>query len=83
MFLTNSSKYFEDSLTLETDLSDSHKHIVIVIKTKHECFPPKVVKYRDYKNFDVEVFKNRLQLTLQNSTSFEQFKDLSNKIAPL
>ena len=57
LFLTNNSKCFEDCLTLETGLSDFHKLIVTIMKTKHERFPPKIVNYRDYKNFDTKTFK--------------------------
>ena len=57
------------------------------MKTKHECFPLKVVNYRDYKNFDIKTLKNRLELTLKNTTFFEElqkiFIDLLNKLAPL
>ena len=57
------------------------------MKRKHERFPPKIVKYKDYKKFDFKVFKNRLELTLKNTTSFEDlqepFMDLFNKVAPL
>ena len=57
------------------------------MKTKHERFPPKIVKYRDYKNFETKVFKNRLALTVKNTTSFEElqeiFMDLLNKFASL
>ena len=57
------------------------------MKTKHECFLPKVVNYRDYKSFDTRTFKDRLELTLKSTTSFEElqkiFMDLLNKFAPL
>ena len=50
-------------------------------------FSPKIVNYRDHKNFDTKTFKNRLELTLKNTTSFEElqkiFMDLLNKFAPL
>ena len=59
-------------MTLETGLPDFHKLIVTIMKTKHEHFPPKVVNYRDYKNFDTKMFKDRLELTLKNTTSFEE-----------
>ena len=87
LFLTNNSKCFEDSLTLETGLSDFQKLIVTIMKTKHERFPPKTVNHRDYTNFDTKAFKDRLELTLKNTTSFEElqkiFMDLLNKFAPL
>ena len=72
LFLTSNSKCFEDCLTLETGLSDFHKLIVTVMKTKHERFPSKIVKYRDYENFDTKVFTNRLEFTLKNINSIEE-----------
>ena len=87
LFLTNNSKCFEDCLTLETGLSDFHKLIVTIMKTKHERFPPKIVNYRDYKNFDTKTFRDRLELTLKKTTSFQAlqkiFMGLLNKFAPL
>ena len=56
-FLSNCSKCFEYCLALETGMSDFCKLIVTVMKTKHERFPPKIVKYRDYKSFDARAFK--------------------------
>ena len=87
LFLTKFSKCFEVCLTLETGLSDFHKLIVTKMKTKHEHFPPKIVNYRDYKNFETKTLKDRLELTLENTTSFEElekiFMDLLNKLASL
>ena len=78
LFLSNNSKCVEDCLTLETGLSDFHE-LVTVMKIKHEHFLPKIVKYRDYKNFYTNFFKNRLELTLKNTTPL----DLLNKLASL
>ena len=87
LFLTNSSKCFEDYLTVETGLSDFNKLVVAIMKTKHQRFPVKIVKYRDYKNVDTKGFNNRLQFTLKSATSFEKLKeifmDLLNKFASL
>ena len=87
LFLTNNSKCFEDCLTLETGLSDIYKLIVTIMKTKPERFPPKIVNIRDYTNLGTKAFKDRLELTLKNTTSFEElreiFTDLLNKFAPL
>ena len=58
LLLTNNSKCFENCLTLETGLSDFHKLIATIMKTKQVRLPPKIVNYRHYKNFDTEVFKN-------------------------
>ena len=57
------------------------------MKTKHESFSPKILNYRDYKKFDTKVFKDRLELALKSTTSFEElqetFMDILNKFAPL
>ena len=64
MFLTNCRNSFESALTIETGLSDFHKLIVTVLKVKHEKIPPKIIQYRDYKNFDSTKFFENLQVRL-------------------
>ena len=51
LFLKNSQKSFEITLTIEIRLSVFHKLIVTVLKLNHEKVPPKIVQYRDYKIF--------------------------------
>ena len=58
------------------------------MKTKNERFPPKIVKYGDYKNFDIEMFKSRRKLNVKTTTSSEKlflkiFMELLNNFAPL
>ena len=57
------------------------------MKTKHERFPSKIINYRDHKNNDTKTFKDRLELTHKNTTSFEEFQkifmDLLNKFSSL
>ena len=64
LFLTNCRNSFESALTIETGLSDFHKLIVTVLKVKHEKIPPKIIQYRDYKNFDSTKFFENLQVRL-------------------
>ena len=71
LFRTNNSKCFEDCLTLETDF---HKLIVTIMKTNHERFPPNIVSYWDYKNFDTKAFKDIPELTLKNTTFLEELQ---------
>ena len=51
LYLTNCPKSFESTLTIETGLSDFYKLIGNVLKVKPEKVPPKIIQYRDYKNF--------------------------------
>ena len=51
LMLTNKRKNFENTIALETGLSDHHKMTVSVMRS---CFPkhsPTLVKYRNRKNF--------------------------------
>ena len=70
LFLSNNSKFFENCLALETSLPDFHKFVVTVIKTKQERFPPKIVKFIEYKKFDTEVFNTTLKILLLFITFF-------------
>ena len=91
LYLTNCPKGFQSTLTIETGLSDFHKLIITVLKVKHEKVPPKVIHYRDHKNFDLSKFFEKLQLKPSNldmrSLDFGSLKicfmELLNKIAPL
>ena len=91
IFLTNNSKSFEKFLTLETGMSDFHKLIITILKVKPEKLPPRIIKYRDYKNFESEALSSKLQVSLKNfdtnNSSFIEFKTIFmehlNKVAPL
>ena len=91
LYLTKCPKIFESTLTTETGISDFHKLIVTVLKVKHEKVPPKIIQYRDYKNFDLTRFFEKLQvrLTQLNMTGLEFgslkkcFIETLNKVAPL
>ena len=84
VFLTNSSKCLENSLTLGRGLPDLHKTIATVMKTRYER-SLRIVKHRDRKNFDTKIFKNKLQLILKSTPYFEElqeiFMDLLNNFA--
>ena len=56
LFLTNSPNSFENSILAETDLSEFHKMIVTVMKTYFQKLPPKIRHYRDYSNYDNNIF---------------------------
>ena len=51
LILTNSPYSFQNSNVVETGLSDSNKMTVTVMKTTYEKLKPKIINYRDYKNF--------------------------------
>ena len=66
--LTNSPYSFQFSRVIETDLSDFHKMIVLVMKTTFQKLKPRIVQYRDYTQFSNENFRKKLleNLSLEN-----------------
>ena len=60
LILTNRPKCFQNSNVFETGLSDFHKLTFTVLKVYFQKQKPKVVKYRNDKKFDNNLFRNDL-----------------------
>ena len=58
LILTNRPKSFQNTLNVETGLSDFHKLTLTVLKTKFKKKPPKMITYRDFKTFSNQQFRN-------------------------
>ena len=75
-------------MTVSTGLSDFHKMIITVMKTTFPKAEPKIVIYRDYKNFIENDFRNDLREGLQKENikdygTFENiFLEVLHKHAP-
>ena len=52
LIVTNRPNYFQCSTIFETGLSDFHLLAITEFKTSFQKQEPKIIKYRDYKNFD-------------------------------
>ena len=63
VILTNRAKSFQNSIT---GLSDHHKMILAVLKTYVKKREPTVINYRNYKNFNDNLFRHVLIDNLQN-----------------
>ena len=37
-----------------------------MLKVKPDKLPPRIIKYTDYKNFDIKAFNSKLQVSLKN-----------------
>ena len=61
IFLTNSAGSFQNTTTVTTGLSDFHNMVVTVMKTTYPKAQPKIIYYRDYKNFDLDNFRTQLR----------------------
>ena len=91
LLLTNSKNNFDETVVLESGLSDFHKLVVSVLKSHFKKEDPKIIIYRDYKYFDNEMFSNGLENELSKigslTLNYDIFKnacmDVINKHAPL
>ena len=70
---------FQNSIAIETSLSDHHKGIFMVIKTLIKKLQP-VINFRCYKHFSIDVFRRELLLSLEifrgGIMNYENFKDI-------
>ena len=81
--LTNHPKCFQHSGVYETGLSDFHRFTLTVLKVFHSKQNPKIIQYRDYKNFTNEHFRRDIlrELSFQNvqPNEFDKFKFIASK----
>ena len=54
--LTNQPSFLQHNKVFETGLSDFHLLTVTEFKMSFQKLQPKIINYRDYKNFDNENF---------------------------
>ena len=84
LILTNNPKCFQNSGVYETDISDFHKLTFTVLKTYFQKAKPKIIKYRDYKHFDNNEFRDELirELSSNNmqSDDLARFTNISKMI---
>ena len=89
--LTNRPRSFQDTLLIETVLSDFHKMTASVLKTFAKKEPPKMISFCEYKYFSNDLFQAELNLLISshdiNSIPYDHFDEifmpLVNKYIPL
>ena len=90
--LKNSYRSFQNSFAIETGLSDFYRIVVTVMKAYFQKQKPKVLTYRDSKNFSENDYrqKNPYELSLlsyANDIPFDVFinicKATLDKVVPL
>ena len=78
VILTNKKSNFQNSMTIETGLSDFHKMTITVLKSHCKKMDPLIIKYRNYKNFNGLLFREDLLRQLKvlniNMMTYDQFK---------
>ena len=66
LFLTNCRRSFHNTCLYETGLSYFRKLVVSILRTSFEPLSPKIIKYRNYKNFDEDKFRCLLKKCLND-----------------
>ena len=61
LILTNKPKGFHSSMSIEIGISDFHKMTVCVLNVHFMKLCPTKIKYRNYKNFNLNCFKSELK----------------------
>ena len=88
----NSPRYFENTSTIETGISDFHKLVVVtVLKMFYKKQKPKTIQYRNYKTFNKQLFRIELdkelaKIDLNNAELTEfynEFISVLKKHAPI
>ena len=74
LFITNSSLSFQNTTTFASGLSDFHKMILTVLKTTFQKVKAKEIVYRNFKQFDMNKFKNDIRETLRSVDNYETFE---------
>ncbi len=84
VMLTNRKISFQNTMTIETGLSDHHKMTTSVLKVFFKKKEPMQINYRSFKNFNELIFKNELKNSLQNcileTIVYDEFKDIFMKV---
>ena len=88
LILTNQPTLFQRSAVLETGLSDFHLLTVTEFKMSFQKCKPRIITYRNYKNYDNDVFRSEIQTFCSlNETDLGLFKEsifcIFNKHAPI
>ena len=80
LFLTNRQQSFQNTLTIETGISDFHKMAITVMKVFYKKQKPKIIQYTSYKNFDNQVFRRELNSELLkidlNNAKISEFTEI-------
>ena len=64
LFLTNRSRYFQNTSTIETGISDFHKLVVTMLKIFYKKQKPKIIQYRNNITFHEQLFRIELDKEL-------------------
>ena len=85
LIITNRPKIFQNSVAVETGLSDFHKLTLTVMKVFYKKQKTKIVTYRNYKHFSNKAFMFAVENSIiemtseKNDLEFDRFKTALDK----
>ena len=83
VILTNTKSLFQNSIALETGISDHHKLVITIMKVYSEKQKSQEIKYRSYKNFNLHGFNDDLKASLEQydkpNMTYDDFKEIFMK----
>ena len=80
LMLTNRNRSFLDSQAVEIGISDCHKMTISVLKAYIPKQAPIHIRYRDYKNFDSNSFRELLREKLDDENDLHMDFDRFNEV---
>ena len=80
LFVTNSPRSFQNTITFASGLSDFHKMILTILKSTFPKVRLKQIVYRKIKNFDLNNFKNEFRTKMQLTDKYETFEEEFRKV---
>ena len=92
VFLSNHPRCFKNTCVIETGFSDYHLLIGTFLKASFHKIPPKNIVYRDYRNFDENLFLEDVRKMPHNDLLLsvspydlltERFKQICDRHAPI
>ena len=60
LFLTNRTKCFQSTMTMETGISDFHEMVITILNFFCKKQKPKIIHHRNYKTSNANLFKEEL-----------------------
>ena len=65
---------------VKTGLSDFHKMAITVLKTSFQKAKPKILHFRDRRNFNVHTFRGDLKAELGDTSNYSDFEEKFLKV---
>ena len=83
LILTNKPRSFMKSQAFELGFSDCHKLVCTILRASFKKLPPKIITYRDQKDFAQENFLRDLDKKLVQGQLYKSFDEPYKKLSEI